>query len=286
MNLIKDSDAWSGIAKEILGDTEHFWETLMNDDEVTVKACEEHKEKMLEDLSKKLGIDVILTDDIRQKLLQLTFKAKEDESILCNYCEKKATIYGIYSRPDTRAMSKLIKLQLKEEEVNGINSCIKESFKEIGRNTNKPYFGDIIYSEVYSKLNDYVHSNITEEPTISQWFYEFFIPTIIILQCILSRPLWTTNQNKWYIGKETNNLDETNITGIEEDDYLEYDNVMEFYNWILSLKPKDVRDMGISERELKRKKAEIRKGKILNPKTKIVKILVKLYKEYKVKASN
>lgn len=196
MNLIKDSDAWSGIAKEILGDTEHFWETLMNDDEVTVKACEEHKEKMLEDLSKKLGIDVILTDDIRQKLLQLTFKAKEDESILCNYCEKKATIYGIYSRPDTRAMSKLIKLQLKEEEVNGINSCIKESFKEIGRNTNKPYFGDIIYSEVYSKLNDYVHSNITEEPTISQWFYEFFIPTIIILQCILSRPLWTTNQNK------------------------------------------------------------------------------------------
>ena len=61
---------------------------------------------------------------------------------------------------------------------------------------------------------------------------------------------------------------------------------MEFYNWILSLKPKDVRDMGISERELKRKKAEIWKGKILNPKTKIVKILVKLYKEYKVKASN
>ena len=61
---------------------------------------------------------------------------------------------------------------------------------------------------------------------------------------------------------------------------------MEFYNWILSLKPKDVRDMGISERELKRKKAEIRKGKILNPKTKIVKILVKLYKEYKVKATN
>ena len=39
------------------------------------------------------------------------------------------------------------------------------------------------------------------------------------------------------------------------------------------MKPKDVKDKGISERELKRKKAEIRKGKILNPKTKIVKIL-------------
>ena len=38
-----------------------------------------------------------------------------------------------------------------------------------------------------------------------------------------------------------------------------------FEQWILSLKPKDVRDKGISERELKRQKAKIRKGKQLNP---------------------
>ncbi|MGP6220499.1 hypothetical protein [Caldiplasma sukawensis] len=82
-----------------------------------------------------------------------------------------------------------------------------------------------------------------------------------------------------YIGKETNNLDETQITGIEEDDYLEYHDVMEFYNWILWLKPKDVRDKGISERGLKREKAEIRSGKMLNPNTKIVKIILQLYKE-------
>ena len=61
---------------------------------------------------------------------------------------------------------------------------------------------------------------------------------------------------------------------------------MEFYNWILSLRHKDVRDKGISERELKRKKYKIMNNKILNPKTKIVKILVKLYKEYKVKTSH
>jgi len=52
-----------------------------------------------------------------------------------------------------------------------------------------------------------------------------------------------------------------------------------FTDWILSLKPKDVRDEGISERELKRQKAKIRKGKQLNPKVKIVKILLQLYKE-------
>ena len=84
-----------------------------------------------------------------------------------------------------------------------------------------------------------------------------------------------------YIGKESNNLDESQITGIEEEDYLEYDNVVEFYDWILSLKPKDVKDKGISERELKRQKAKIRSGKMLNPKTKIVKILLQLYKESK-----
>ncbi|MGC8620060.1 MAG: hypothetical protein ACP5LA_06125, partial [Thermoplasmata archaeon] len=52
----------------------------------------------------------------------------------------------------------------------------------------------------------------------------------------------------------------------------------EFLDWVLTLKPKDVRDKGISERELKRKKADIRKGKRLNFKTKVNKTLLKLYK--------
>jgi len=81
-----------------------------------------------------------------------------------------------------------------------------------------------------------------------------------------------------YIGKESNNL-EDNLTGIEQPDYLEYDNIEDFKQWILLLKPKDVRDKGISERELKRQKAKIRKGKQLNPKVKIIKILLQLYKE-------
>jgi hypothetical protein len=50
----------------------------------------------------------------------------------------------------------------------------------------------------------------------------------------------------------------------------------------LSLKPKDVKDKGISERELKRQKTKIRNGKPLNPKVKIVKILLQLYKEIKL----
>ena len=44
-----------------------------------------------------------------------------------------------------------------------------------------------------------------------------------------------------YIGKESNNLDESLVIGINEDSYLEYDNPREFYDWILSLKPENVR---------------------------------------------
>ena len=74
-------------------------------------------------------------------------------------------------------------------------------------------------------------------------------------------------------------LEEASIFGIDDDSYLEYENAEDFKQWILSLKPKDVKDKGISERELKRQKAKIRNGKQLNHKVKIVKILLQLYKE-------
>ena len=80
-----------------------------------------------------------------------------------------------------------------------------------------------------------------------------------------------------YIGKETNNLDETNITGLNEDSYLEYENFMKFYDWILALKPKDVRDEGISERGLRNVKQKIRNGIGLKNRSKIARILFKKY---------
>ena len=80
-----------------------------------------------------------------------------------------------------------------------------------------------------------------------------------------------------YIGKETNNLDETQITGIDADSYLEYDNLREFYAWVLTLKPKDVRDKGISERGLRNIKQKIRNGSGLKNRSKIIKILFKKY---------
>jgi len=87
-----------------------------------------------------------------------------------------------------------------------------------------------------------------------------------------------------YIGKESNNL-EDNQLGIEEPDYTEYakDHEIvkseEFRQWILSLMPLDVIDWKISERGLERTQLKTKQGKMLNPNTKTVKLLIKMYKE-------
>jgi len=80
-----------------------------------------------------------------------------------------------------------------------------------------------------------------------------------------------------YIGKESNNLDEASVFGIDDDLYLEYENAEDFKQWILLLKPKGVRDKGISKQSLGYTKSQIRKGSGLIRKTKINEILFKLY---------
>ena len=85
-----------------------------------------------------------------------------------------------------------------------------------------------------------------------------------------------------YIGKESNNIEEASVLGIDDDSYLEYENIEDFKQWILSLKPKDVKDKGISKRTLYKIKHKIKQGKTLNSKTKIVKILLQLYKDTKL----
>jgi len=68
-----------------------------------------------------------------------------------------------------------------------------------------------------------------------------------------------------YIKKESNNL-EGNLTGIDETDYLGYENIEDFEQRILSPKPKDIRDEGVSERNLCKIKHKMKQGKIFNPK--------------------
>ena len=77
------------------------------------------------------------------------------------------------------------------------------------------------------------------------------------------------------------------VLGLDENSYLEYENVKEFYDWILSLKPKDVRDEGISQQSLYYQKSLIRANKELNFKTKTVqKLWNKYQKEVKHENSN
>jgi len=75
------------------------------------------------------------------------------------------------------------------------------------------------------------------------------------------------------------------ITCIKDDSYLEFTNdhkivkSKEFLDWVLSLKPKDVRDEEISQQALYKVKAKIKIKQTLNSKVKIIKTLLRLYKD-------
>jgi len=73
-------------------------------------------------------------------------------------------------------------------------------------------------------------------------------------------------------------LEEASVLGIDDDLYLEYENAEDFKQWILSLKPKDVRDKGISERGHRIFKQKAKNGKGLKNKSKIARILFEYYK--------
>ncbi len=197
MNYIDDKGL-SYIKKLTLSNTEYFYLMLLSNDQFSLRACKNHEDELLKSLKKRFGITENSSDEAIQNIMSLMFTGPEfdDETGagICDYCDNKATIYGLISRPDTKSMSNLIKFQLQKDELESINSCVINSFSQMGKQVDD-YFGKIIYSEIYSKLNDYAHSNIVREPSISEWFENFFLPTSIVLQCILGRPLWGDTQN-------------------------------------------------------------------------------------------
>jgi hypothetical protein len=186
-----DVENWKENAKESFS-PKLFYFTLMGHDDIILRACDKHKDRLLEELQVKLGINGKLTPELKCKLSQLAFYTPNamsywgNEFARCKYCENEATIYAVYSRPDTPEMKKLIKYQMQGDKLNAINSCVKESFEHNGKKPKNNYFGDIIYSEIYTKLNDYVHANLVEEPTVTDWFFHFYVPTVKTLDCILS----------------------------------------------------------------------------------------------------
>ena len=196
LEMIKNSgsnsgrSAWSQLINESFS-PDNFYSTLFSDNRFVFKSCNNHENELLTRLRKKLGILDKLTSEIKENLRSsLTFKGPKFTMIenhpSCDDCKKPATIFGLYSRPDTRGLTKLIKNQLHEDDLNQINSCIIGVFSANGKET-KGYFGDIIYNQIYVRLNDYVHSNIVEEPNIHGWFSDFIVPSFGVFNCLLNR---------------------------------------------------------------------------------------------------
>lgn len=199
-DLVKESGEWGRLVKEALEDQDYFYWLLLSNENYRLRSCKKHEDKLLWDLKNKLGLPGEMNDGLRQRISQLTFSREYtdvEDFELCGYCEDVATVFGIFARPDTSAMTKLIKYQMDKEELESISSCIKESFNYINdAPKDKLFFGDIVYSKLYTKLNNYVHANIIEEPSVKEWFEEFFVPTMIVLQCVLSSAYWTKNEEE------------------------------------------------------------------------------------------
>ena len=76
-------------------------------------------------------------------------------------------------------------------------------------------------------------------------------------------------------------LEKASVFGIDYDLHLEYDNIEDFKQWILSLKPKDVKDKGISKQTLWNIKERIRKNE-MKYRSKVLKEIYKVYQDGKL----
>lgn len=82
-----------------------------------------------------------------------------------------------------------------------------------------------------------------------------------------------------YIGKESNNLEETEVIGVSDNDYVIYDNKSEqkITDVIRNMITKDARRIGLSKMQMFRLKKKIKEGKPIVLKKKTVNKLLKLY---------
>lgn len=186
---VRESKEHTKLLSQIL-DAENFIQTIIKGDKFTLKSCRGHEKIMMENLRKKLGLSSDSGSYLEEKMRRLTFVFESEvEGDLKNYpqcdeCDKKATIFGILQKPDNKAMKKLIKYQLSKEDLEIFN---KEIGKILNNNGKKEYFVDLIYSKLYTSLNDFVHSNYVNIPSVEEWYRSYFHPVLSVESIVLSR---------------------------------------------------------------------------------------------------
>jgi len=228
--------------------------------------------------------------DVWKAILTRDFSEFVDKTAVSQITISKPSILNRFRKMnENKPFNKKIKpfnFMLVGTEKNGIIPCLPYD-KDMRRIQYKPFI-------------DYRTDTASEKLPLPLWEYWHTLDEIIMSYMI-------HNDNKFdydhegiahrkhiivekirYIGKESNNLDEASIIGVNKDDYTEYTkdheivNGEEFKRWILSLKPKDVACNEISQQALFYQKSLIRNGKILNHKQKIVRKLLNLYKDIKL----
>ncbi len=175
---------------------DNFIELFKRDERLALASCSKDEEDMVADLKKRFGIyDKASCNSRNEDVDFLIFTTSSEGDDLegqnvpiCHYCDAPATSFALTSRPDTGCMLKLAKYQLSTERRKYLDECISKIFygEESKR---REFFGDLLYSNLYARLNNFVHHNIVEEPPLTMWYDEFFMPILKVNVCLLRRVL-------------------------------------------------------------------------------------------------
>lgn len=181
------NEFYKGVLMEVTSPKD-FKISLMYDSRYTYRACNDHREKLLERLYKQLEIGGKFNDlkpEVKQDLEKLTFtwdisKDAEDKLPICDDCENTPVIWSIHVRFDKRSMLKYLKMNIDKASLNKINECGKSAFEM----KKGDFFGDVIDRKIYAKLNPYAHGDPKDEPSISDWYKLYMKPFLKSISCI------------------------------------------------------------------------------------------------------
>jgi hypothetical protein len=189
---------WNDLQHETFAQT-NFYQVLMLDERFFFRSCENHEKDLLDRLVKDLKLNKSTIENVEEIKEYLTFRFPlsdaTDDNITCDDCERPPQIFGLRGRLSSRGLLKVMKFQMQNEPRKKLDNCVSRLFSN-GDEQSKGFFGDVIYSKLYAKLNDFSHANLVEEPSVKVWYSDFFSPVIGFIKCILN----TLHVNKTAVG--------------------------------------------------------------------------------------
>lgn len=233
-----------------------------NTDEITIRKCSSHGLGHLQNIDEKA---------VWEKILSINYHPESKDAIMKKYEGKYAISQLTITKPDIlERFKKLNEQKPYHKQIKPFNFITIGTAHKTNTDNNEPIIPMLSYispkSRKYEQIPympfiDYktgkVYQNEQEQDTRSYW-----MPLSKVIRDYIDHPETKsegdTGQLKRrhitidvasirYIGKESNDLDESQIIGVDGNNYTEYRNTEAMILKLLCLSPKDVQKLGISK---------------------------------------